>query len=951
MPEPHDVFISFHHGDVEAVNQLAAALKTRGVSYSCSDGGTDIGLPPDLPTSEILLAWCSAEYFRSRACQRQLAAAFIACRRDFGADAKRILLINAEAGVKHIYPVHFRELLFSAAPGRPGAPSFPALAQKLQAHCSKLVGILGEECSLTAPGWREASDNLGNPAPRFEGRERELWDVHSILNPPVLPGGETGPVAVVSGGAGQGKSALAREYAFRFGPAYPGGVFRLTAGAAKPAVSLAELAENPPLKWQLSALLRPLFPKFNPAGLTVPALSAHLGEALAKAGQPFLWIVDDLPDGLNGPAFRQWLAPAAPWGRTLVLTRSRGYDQRAEPLHLSPLDQVSALRLLTGEMPPASDSERQAAAALVEDLSRHALPLALAGALASLNRNHRRRRYAALWRQTNDHGWAAEIGARLAGELPKGREAGIAALVLYAIHAADESVRDLLRLAADLAEAVLPGDFIAECFQRSGLSREAKKNRPFAIFLHESPIETMDADTARAHAEAGMAGLERLSLAERTEGGVRVLPLIARAMRWADPEPRRREALLQGALKALYGVAERCVPGRDWERLAPLAPHARMLVKDLQNRSVDAAEDPLETTRRVRLAIILADMDSAQGSWRQALNAYRSIGAYLLRAMTLEPENGRRQRDFAGVQERIGDLLASRGDVPGALDCLRKSLGVRALFAKQDPDGAEQQRDLLRQHIKIGDLLQKGDTGGALCSYRAAHAIVAHLAAKAPSNDERRFELAASHERLALLHLHRDEEGEAWNALRAALGLYQELAEKYPTRPNYARAAAAIHIRIGDFLQKHAALAEALDHYRQARDSIEKVAAIESGDPEWRRKLALCHNHIGNVLTALEDYPGAAEHYRAYLAIAEPLAATHPADGVGPRDMATAYIRLGMAAEWTPDEAGALAHYRTARALLEKLAGCAQDVDTLRKDLAWLAERSERFGEPQAEAS
>lgn len=946
MSGPHDLFISFHRAHAEPVRRLRAALNSLGISCVASPG---TGFDGERTDSKVFLAWCCEDYFRSRTCQKELATAFIARGRESAGTPERILLVNAHTGVRHIYPVVLRDLLFAFAPGLPEAPNFGELASWLQEQCAAVSGTLG---ALAAPCMREAFDSVEARTPLFEGRDRELWDIYAALHPatPDAAVGGSGPVVVVSGDVGQGKSILAREYAFRFGTAYPGGVFRLAAGDARPAASLAELSENPPLKSQLSALLRQMSPDANTEGQDVPALSQQLGEILATAGQPFLWIVDNLPDGLNGPAFRQWLAPdsAGCWGRTLVTTRSRRYDSRAESIHLPPLDEASALKLLVRAGPPANEDEQEAVNWLLEDLGRGAHATATAGALAAAETRSRRGPYGALAEQIENHGQrAADVAVRFPEHLPASHASNAAALALCAVSSLEESGRNLLRLAGELADATLPAEFIAECFQRSGISAEEEENPSFAIFLTEPVAEPMTAETARAYAEAAMASLERLCLAERTRAGVRVHPLGARLIAAVAPNPLKQVSLHAAALHTLYTAAEPCVAAGDWLRFAPLATHARTLVGDLSRRPIDPAEDPVASSRRVRLGLVLAEMDAAQGLRQRAMKGYRDAAAYLVRAMNAEPHNASRQRDFARAQERIGDLLAAQNDWPGALDRFRKSLGIRAYLAKQDPAGPERQCDLLRHHLKIGEILAtRGDVEDALQSYRAAHAIIERLSTEAPADLERRFELAFSFERLAALYVRLGDGGAALNTLYPALHIYETLAEAHPGRPAFARAPAVIHNMIGDLLRARADLSGALDRYRTALGIAEKLATLDPGRAEAQRDLALCHNNIGNVLTGLEDPAGAAEHYRLYVSISERLA-EQGATGARQRDLAVGFMRCGIATEQVANPADALVYYRKARAILEKLAAVTPHNEALRKDLAWVRERIDSLSEEE----
>lgn len=958
MPGPFALFISFHRSCAEPVQRLQAALEAMGVVCCASPGGgPDTDIPPQLLEARAFLAWCSGDYFRSRACQKHLATAFLACLQEPSTASERLLLINAKAGVKHIYPVPLRSRVLARAPGLPEAPDFAELAAILEARTEGLEGALRDFLPLTQPAWREAFDRVDRPAPRFEGRERELWDIHGALHPPPAVSGapSEGPAVVVSGASGQGKSALACEYAFRFGPAYPGGVFRLFAEEAKPAVSISALEANPPLKGQLAALLRQFAPDTDTEPLPVPALSLALGKRLAEIGQPFLWIVDGLPGDLNGPAFRQWLAPAAAGtlGHTLITTCGQHYDQRAAAVHLPPLDADSALNLLLPEGTPADPAEQAAVAWLLEALGRQAGSLATAGALAAVDRNNRRGPFDALCRRLERYRrTGAEFAPRLPGKLPAGRETETLALWLCAFQALEEPARDLLRLAADLGEATLPVDFIAECFLHSGIPKDDnRKPAGLVIHLNEPRAEPLTAETARDRAEAGIAELEQFSLAERTAGGTRLQPGLSRLMGWTDPLPARQSLLRAAALRTLAGIVERCVGEGHCQALEPLAPHARVLLGDLRQRPLDPGEDPAELTRRVRLAVGLADLDLARGDLAGALEGYRANGTYLARAMIAEPGNGTRQRDFAVIQERLGDVQSRRGDLAGALDCFRKSLGIRAFLAGHDAAGAERQGEILRLHNKIaGILMKQGDLGGTLYSCRAAHSIYEQRATELPEDPSRRFELAASFERLAGLYQRVGDSAETWKALDSALPIYQKLAEEQPERLEYVRAPAVIHTMMGDLLRARADLEGALDQYRTALRIAETIAARAPEAAEARRGLALCHGNLAQVLAALEDVPGAVEHYRAYLAITEPLAARGGADGVRRRDLAAAHMKLGMELEHLAEPAEALAHYEKARSLLERLAARNTGDRTLRKDLVWLLERIESLAETGPES-
>lgn len=718
MSDAYDVFLCHTPSDTLPARQLAAALAGLGVACALAadtaHAAHETELPPELARAKALLAWCSEDFFHDRACQACLAATVIA-------DRPRVLLLNPEPGLKHIYPPALREAWRAEIPDTSG---FPALAERIRARCAALTGTLGGLGIAAAPPWHTALGGNPPPAPRFERRERELWDIHAALRPEPgpPPDGTEPPVVVVSGQPGQGKSLLAREYAFRFGAAYPGGVFWLAGGEARPVSSVAELAENPALKPQLADLWRQLAPEAEPgAATTVPALLEKLGAVPALAGQPYLWIVDDLPPGLNGPAFQQWLAPTAQ-GRSLVTTHAQDYDDKAEAIHLPPLDADAARRLLIRDIPPTSDAERIHAANLLAALDRHTLALALANAALRADRRHRHAPYDALRRTLQDpYREASAIAKPLGGTLPKGQDTGLAAILLAGICLLDEAGRDLLRLAALLSDAPLPVDFIAACLAASGLCAEPPPQYPqlarLAFWRRPAPAASV---VAGQRVAAGIARLEWLALGERRQDWLYILPWAARIIGYADRDRARPTALRRAATQVLLERGEHCAAGQRWEPLAPLAAHARVLAAELREPRAD--DTPPLLAQRARLAMLLGEMDLAAGIHPRALSSYQDAAAGLARLAKAAPDQAREaRRQLAQCRERIGDILAARGDATAALENYRKSLALRERLAAQDPDGTAPHAALVASYAKLGQTSERlADPVAALAYYHKA---------------------------------------------------------------------------------------------------------------------------------------------------------------------------------------------------------------------------------------
>lgn len=956
MSGPHDLFICHDSTSAGAVKRLTAALAARGTACCAFEAGQRTELQPKLATSKACLIWATEALFHSRGAQMHLAMAQIARQQEAPAKPERLLIVNAEPGVKHIYPVFLRERLIGAAPGLPDAPDLATLAGWLHERCATLKGSLGELYPAVQGGWLEPYDRLSQAPEHFAGRCRELWDIHTALMPPADVIAQTGkpPAAlvVISAASDQGKSSLSREYAFRFGAAYPGGVYRLSAAAARPAIRLAELAQNPPLKHQLHGLLRQLEPDspLNDAS-SLAALSARLGARLGAAGQPYLWLVDDVPDGINGPVLQQWLAPdpTGQLGRNLIMTRSPRYDHRGEPVHLPILDETTGAATLSHGRAPARGDEYDAALWLLDELGRQPRYAAMAAALAEQQRPHRRAIFGWLLRKLEKpHRHTATLTTAWPQAWPKDNAARCATLLLNTLGVLEGPARDLLRLAGVLSAHDLPLDFAANCLALGGLSADDHREDPFTILLNEPQEEPLTPATAREYVEQGAASLAAHALAERTDQGIRLYHLAVAALTQVVPASPRQSLLREGALQALYVIAENSQTTQDWRPLAALAPHGRKLIEDLRDRLIESEDSPAEITGRIRLAMYLADLDLRHGENARALVTYRAASAYLVRAMAIDPQNGSRQRDFARVQEQLGDLLLAKGDAATALDHYRKSLGIRSFLAKQEAQRLASLKDPLRLHGKIGQIQQQqNDLAGALQSQQAAHALLGKLALLSPGEPDPRFDLAASHARLAELHISLHQAAAAMTELELALPVFTRLAELHPDTVRFVRAPVAIHNRIGDLLCAQDDLSGALNRYRMAQAIAGYAAQLEPGNPEAQRDVAVCHNHIGDTLMSLDDQAEANEHYEAFLAIAKHPANAEAFAGLRRRDIAAVHIKLGRSLETAKDIATALEHYQYARRVIEKLAIGFTDNLRLRDDLVWLRNKIDRLKDRQ----
>ena len=113
--------LQLHPRHKDAVEPLLAALTARSLRVfrdvtDITDGQSiSRRVTEGLSNARMLVAWYSKTYPTRRSCQWELTAAIIAAQQDTSdtqAVERRILVLNPEAGVSHIQPLHVRDQLF-----------------------------------------------------------------------------------------------------------------------------------------------------------------------------------------------------------------------------------------------------------------------------------------------------------------------------------------------------------------------------------------------------------------------------------------------------------------------------------------------------------------------------------------------------------------------------------------------------------------------------------------------------------------------------------------------------------------------------------------------------------------------------------------------------------------------------------------------------------------------
>jgi tetratricopeptide (TPR) repeat protein len=648
--ERYDVFISYRRKDSDRVRPLIDALKSLGISVWFDQDEIEEFAPitdkirDGLANSKALLVWYSVDYPRSRPCQMELTAAFIAAQRE-GDPRQRVWVINPEATANHIQPVELRDEQYAQAPK--SSAEYTSLADHVVKKLADIKTHLDAVIPLIAP--QQYGRKLVTTRD-FVGRVPDLWKLHSALHgaeSAIITGESPTGLAQVSGMGGVGKSLLAEEYALRFSAAYPGGIFWLRA--------LGNDATRPTLTTDQQEAVRS--DEFRNVaiqlGIDVRGLDSMQIEAaiVAKLNRDhqnrFLWIVDDLASGLTSDAARAWLAPH-PSGKTLITTRSREYEAIGNSIRLDVLEPNEAYELLCRYREPVGAEEEEAAHAIAANLGYHPLALAVCSraleakaGLQSFGEFH-----GALGNQSQDE---LELAKEFAGVLPSGHEPSVAATLLRSVRSLGEAGRDFLRMASLLATAPIPPSLVASVF---------------------SIIDRLDETQARHRTALAISQAEKASLSELSDDNARTVhALVSRAIRFSEPNVERRDALYNGIITALDKILPAVADIRTHQRLSLEVLHAR----ELCNPNID-------NLGSATLALLVARHDYERGTYASARALQEKVLEIRRRILGEEHLNTlMSMNDLALTLRAQGDLKDARVLQEKALQISRHILGEERL--------------------------------------------------------------------------------------------------------------------------------------------------------------------------------------------------------------------------------------------------------------------------------
>jgi hypothetical protein len=364
----NDVFLSFTRtGHPDLARILYRRLTDAGLTVFMDEDVTTGESISDsiieaLNASKIMLVIYSASYNQRWACQWELMQACLTGAAE-GSAGRRILIVNPEPGDEHITQAEVADSKFLRL------DELHLLVERVREKLARAGGPMGAARRLSPPRWLPP----GIPgAFGFTGRFTDLWAVHNALagsSKPLTHEASCGPVAVVTGMPGIGKTSLAKAYGWLFGAAYPGGVFCVSAGGPGDlAVAHGRFARQ---IREIAGYLR-----IATAGEPDEHVVGLVADHLHATGRPSLWIVDDVPAESDGAMLGRFIIPA-PAARTVFTTRSFGGG--APEIRLSGLGAADGLAVLRA-CRPLPECDLDAARSITRRLGGHPLALTVAGA-------------------------------------------------------------------------------------------------------------------------------------------------------------------------------------------------------------------------------------------------------------------------------------------------------------------------------------------------------------------------------------------------------------------------------------------------------------------------------------------------------------------------------------------------------------------------------------------
>lgn len=295
---------------------------------------------------------------------------------------------------------------------------------------------------------------------------------------------------------------------------------------------------------------------------------------------------------------------------------------------------------------------------------------------------------------------------------------------------------------------------------------------------------------------------------------------------------------------------------------------------------------------------------AAMASFALAMTGGIATTLWLAHLADLERE--RAARHFEIVRQFANSYMT---EVHGAIENLPGSITARKLLidtslkhlselAKETSDNPVVRRDLANAYEKIADIQGRvgGDTDGAIASYRIVIRTRESLLGQDGTDVEIQRELLRTHGKIAELLIIHNEPQAATMHLRELTRISSTLANAPNATLEDRRGLGNAYLSQGWHFVSREQIDEGLALMLHAAALYREVLAVDPQEIKARRNLALSHHRVGYTLVErTERYAESAQHLTAGLAILHELSDADPGNNDLSRGLAYTLMALGTA--------------------------------------------------------
>jgi tetratricopeptide (TPR) repeat protein len=346
------------------------------------------------------------------------------------------------------------------------------------------------------------------------------------------------------------------------------------------------------------------------------------------------------------------------------------------------------------------------------------------------------------------------------------------------------------------------------------------------------------------------------------------------------------------------------------------------LVGDVATRAMDyyARRSSVSVDSKLRNAAALrigAEVMLAHSDVPAATERITRAIAIVAAIVDREPGNRSALDELARAQHELGDVLETRGDLPGALAQFRESVETARRLDAFGSTAASLQR-LAEGHHAVGKiLLQDDDFEGALAAQEQHLAVAERLASL---RERGGVTVGRARWSIGRVHAARGDRPRAIEAYRSAEAEARRALAISPAQFDARSLLASSHLAIGGILFEQGDHGAALVELEEARNLRQRLVDDDPSNTLLQRDLASAHDSIGDLYARDKNHAQATSAYRAALAIVAPIAERSPHNADRQEDLATTLERVADMELAARDFAGAFATYQRALAIIERIA-------------------------------